>query len=627
MQGYRSPRNVVRFGLVVLGVLSWSVLAAGASAGATAGERIGRYTIDLHLAVDGSMDVKETIEYDFGPAHRHGIKRTIVLRSRYDSGHDREYPIDRIAVFSPTGAPVQRAVTPGPTTEVRIGDPADDSVTGKQTYVVSYHLKNVVTTVAGHQELYWNAIGTEWAVPIDTAAVTVSGPAAVLRSACFDGVPGSKHPCPTTIETVGAADFTAPRLSPGHGMTVVASFPSGTFPNAVPILRSRWTWGEAFSLTPATIGAALALFLLLGGTAVIAVLRNGRDEYYLGLVPGLEPGFARRRVIRREPWWHRTPIAVRFTPPDEMRPGQLGTLLHERARPVDVTATVVDLAVRGFIRIDRVGEHDWRLTQLPRPSGRAGLMSIFEGRLFDSVFRGRDHILLSQLQRTFRGTLRSVEARLELDVTERGWFKALPSQVRRRWAGAGVLLTVLGAALTWLLAARTSAGLLGVAVLLSGLLLLALAPRMPARTAKGTALLVQAKGFREYLEKAEAHQIRFEEGEDHFSRYLPYAIVLGVADRWAQIFGELAESGRTGPAPAWFVDRTPSNLTPNFPALCLALADFTASTSAALDGSNAGGSSLSAPSSASTITSFSASGLGGGGSTGGGGGGGGGGSW
>src|SRR6187549_2940619 len=118
MQGYRSPRNVVRFGLVVLGVLSWSVLAAEASVGATVGERIGRYAIELHLAVDGSMDVKETIEYDFGPAHRHGIERTIVLRSRYDSGHDREYPIDQIAVSSPTGAPVQRAVTPGPTTEV-----------------------------------------------------------------------------------------------------------------------------------------------------------------------------------------------------------------------------------------------------------------------------------------------------------------------------------------------------------------------------------------------------------------------------------------------------------------------------------------------------------------------------
>jgi uncharacterized membrane protein len=85
-----------------------------------------------------------------------------------------------------------------------------------------------------------------------------------------------------------------------------------------------------------------------------------------------------------------------------------------------------------------------------------------------------------------------------------------------------------------------------------GLVVLVLAKAAPARTAAGTAVLAEAVGFRRYLETAEANQIRFEEGEDLFSRYLPYAIVFGVAERWANVFGELAAQGRAVPEPGWY---------------------------------------------------------------------------
>jgi hypothetical protein len=139
------------------------------------------------------------------------------------------------------------------------------------------------------------------------------------------------------------------------------------------------------------------------------------------------------------------------------------------------------------------------------------------------------------------------------DVTRSGWFlENLP--VRARWQTA-VPLTAAGAGLTFLLAhtLRTRFGLVGVAVVVCGLLLLVLSPRMPARTPKGTALLAQAKGFRTYLETAEANQIKFEEGEDIFSRYLPFAIVFGVAERWAKVFADLAASGAPVVAPTWYV--------------------------------------------------------------------------
>ena len=58
---------------------------------------------------------------------------------------------------------------------------------------------------------------------------------------------------------------------------------------------------------------------------------------------------------------------VEFEPPLALKPAQLGVILDESADTKDVTATIVDLAVRGFLTITDVpgmfGRHDWLLTQ------------------------------------------------------------------------------------------------------------------------------------------------------------------------------------------------------------------------------------------------------------------------
>ena len=74
--------------------------------------------------------------------------------------------------------------------------------------------------------------------------------------------------------------------------------------------------------------------------------------------------------MSREPLWDHTPVAVEFQPPDGLRPGQVGTLLDERVDPLDVSATIVDLAVHGYLRIEEqerahwFAGRDWTLVQL-----------------------------------------------------------------------------------------------------------------------------------------------------------------------------------------------------------------------------------------------------------------------
>ncbi|NLT55361.1 MAG: DUF2207 domain-containing protein [Actinomycetales bacterium] len=618
----------------LLGVMSTGVLPLPATAAVVAGappsaaepgaEQVRRYEVQLVVRRDASMSVQETITYDFGTATgRHGIVRDIPVSHPYDAERRRVYPVDNVEVSSPNGAPVDLDRRErGGMLRLVIGDP-EREVTGVRTYVISYDVRGVVNTFADHDELYWNAVGPEWTVPISGATVTVEGPAPIRRASCFRGIQGSTEECGRSVDDTGAAGFATSLIGSGSGMTVVAAFPPRTFPGAGPILEDVWSLSEAFSVTSTTVAASLAVLVLLVGGAVVLVSSRGRDERYLATVPGLEPAPGRARLVGCVPLFRRDPVAVQFHPPEGLRPGQLGTLLDERAHVVDVTATILDLAVRGHLRIEESddpagrGGRDWRLVRT-RTEGSDDELLPYETALVDALFDDGDEVSLSSLRQHFREDLVRVQKLLYQDVTGHGWFRGDPSSVRTGWQLRGGLVVLLGGAATVALARWTSFGLVGLAAVLSGIVLLVLASWMPARTAAGTAVLAQARGFRLYLETAEAEQLRQEEAGDVFSRYLPYAVIFGVARRWVGVFAGLAASGAAVPVPAWYV----GTLHPGHGGLDDGAGlDRFASSLDAFSTSTSGSIAAATPSSSGT------SGFGGGGFSGGGAGGGGGGSW
>jgi hypothetical protein len=599
-------------GLGAVLVAAGAVAVLGASAAqAAAGETIRSYDVTLTVQRDGGLRVGETIEYDFGSADRHGIFRDIPTRLPYDQTDDRVYELDDVEVTSPTGAPthVDRSESGGVAT-LRIGD-ADTTVTGRQVYDIHYTVRGALNAFDDHDELYWNAIGDRWDVPILAARVVVELPAEPTQVACFAGYSGSSLPC-GSLETRGTTVSLAQPggLQPFSAFTVVAGLPKGAVTATGPILEERWTVQGA--VTPTSLTGTLAGVILLPGIALLSwlVATKGRDRRFAGVTPGvLATGGAAQEPV---PLIGAGPVAVQFSPPDGLRPGQLGTLLDERANVLDVTATIVDLAVRGHLRIEeqpRKGlfrSRDWLLVKLP--DGKGELVE-YERILYTGLFESGDEVLLSSLKKRFAARLARVQSALYTSVTSEGWFRGRPDKVRGKWQVAGVVLAVAGGWLTFLLGRRLHWAPVGIALTLVGVLLFVLAHRMPARTAKGSAILAQARGFREYVRTAEAEQLRFEERADIFSRYLPFAVVFGEADRWVKVFGPLAAAGTAAASsPAWYTG--PNGWSSD--SFADSLDGFTSSTSgtiAAATPSSSGGSGFS------------------GGSSGGGGGGGGGGSW
>jgi uncharacterized protein (TIGR04222 family) len=526
--------------LALLAVAILVGLGSGPAHAQAGRERITAYDVDIRIESSGSMLVTENIDYDFGSNSRHGIFREIPVRLDYDDRYERVYPLDVLSVEGSEGTPDQyEEESAGNYTRLRIGDP-DKTITGPHRYTIVYRIEAALNGFPEHDELYWNAIGTEWPVPIDRAGVRVSTPADITDVACFGGGSGSRLPCSEADRVGRVAGFTQGGLAAGEGITVVVGFAKGAVPEPVPVLDERWSLARAFSVTPATVTASLALL----AAAILGIGRlawqTGRDRRFVG--SPVDAAFATAGQEEPVPASFRpfggdeTP--VEFVPPDGLRPGQVGTLVDEAANTLDVTATIVDLAVRGYLRIDEIpkkgffGKPDWDLTKLKEGDD----LRQYERSLLDGLFKSGTEVKLSSLRNTFSARLKEVEEALYDDAVEQGWFVGRPDKIRLRWRIIGAVAVVLSLVLLVVLAAVTHAAFVAVPLVIGALLLLASAKRMPRRTAKGTGVLRRAEGFRRFIVESEKDRARFAEQQHLFSEYLPYAIVFGVTERWARAF-------------------------------------------------------------------------------------------
>jgi uncharacterized membrane protein YgcG len=533
-------------------VLAGGLLLGGAAqpAGAAPGESIPRYGTRIEVRVDGRMRVTETIVYDFGGERRHGIFRRIPVKLRYDKVRDRIYPIDDVKVTMDGSVVPFDQSWDGGYEELKIGDP-DRTITGERTYAIEYTVRGALNSFRDHEEVYWNVVGSEWEVPIAAATATVTGPAAIQKVECFTGPRGSRLGCARKSVDGGSATFSHSRLRSGSGMSMVVAFPAGSVRNTGPILTDRHDLATAFQVSPATVGGAAGLGLVGVAAALVIGWLVGRDRRYVRQIPGLTPMPGDAASQRRKPLFGGPSIAVEFAPPDQVRPGQVGTLIDERAHTIDVTATIIDFAVRGHLRIVELpragtGEpQDWMLTK--RTDGDPGFLP-YERALFSALFAGRERVRLSRLKDTFAYALERVQSRLYTDMVDQGWYRHSPATTRNTARKVALGVVVASIVVTVLLAMYTHAALIGIGLVVGALVLLAVAGKFPARTARGSAMLARLRGFKLYLTTAEAERIKVEEREQIFSRYLPYAMVFGLAERWASIFRDIGTVRPNGTA-------------------------------------------------------------------------------
>jgi uncharacterized membrane protein YgcG len=555
--GGRVSRVVVAFLLMLLTALTWAVFSP--TQAYAADDQIDSFLINYDMQPSGVLTVKETITWRFGSdSGRHGIQRDLVTREPDpDSDQDFVYGISNINVTSPDpGVATQFS---SKTTEsqggreaelnIRIGDPDRTISAPTATYVISYDVTGAMRSFSGYDEFFWDGPGFGNPL-IKNVKITTTVPGGAQDVSCFTGPPRSTTPCETKDFTEGGtATFGQTDVQPGASVSIGVKIKPGLVADNKPHLEpngSKLSPGErigAFAL------AGVSLLIAIG-SPIVGVLwwrKNGRDQRYAGLPPGTVPlGGQETQVVPNDP---DLPIPVAFSPP-KIPVAEAGLLIDGQVDARETAATIIDLAVRGALTVQSYREDEFRVTLLDpnkatAPHEMVLLTSLFDGEPAGAVRDLSDRGSLVEAHERMRDSVRN-------QVTSRGWFRKVPSAAATRGFGFGIIAIAIFAAFAvgfWLLLL-----LIPLLPIIITLAVIRMKLKRGQRTAEGRAVCDQVEGFKTYLATAEADQLKFEEGEDIFSKYLPWAIIFELADRWAKICGDLVAMGRLpNETPYWYI--------------------------------------------------------------------------
>ena len=443
-------------------VLSAAILHASPTLATSTGEQINRFDSQVTINRDNKVAVKETIVYDFSTSNRHGIYRDVPID--YRDGNDTYYiNFNLIGVWDGANNSLQTELsTESGNKRIRIGNP-DTKITGEHTYIIRYELSPLVTQSNSKSFLNLDIVGEGWTVPIYniSANIQLEGSES-LRDIFWYGAENlSSNP----------SNFIARTVPAYNGVTINATLPDGYIskylqPN---IQRSE-------DVIASIITTAVVSLIVLAGLSGIAIFVA--------------------RAIRTHSRRKSQIVVAQYEPPVGMSPAHIGLLQDDIATNSEITATVINWAVHGYIKIAYIpkkglfGSKDYQLIKLKSPDS----LSPSEASLLRSFFGDTNQINLSALNKVAVAAQVAIfQETLKFQLTDMGYYDK------------------------------------GGNILMRGTL-----------TEQGAKQWALVDGFKLYLRVVEKDRLTFsdapEKTPERFNALLPYAIALGVEKQWAKKF-------------------------------------------------------------------------------------------
>lgn len=509
---------------------------------------IPEYNVDMSLSKTGTLSVKETITVDFSSTSRRGIIREIP----YEFGellNKRSTSVDVKSVTDLQGNEWDYQVSKSDGyVNIRIGDP-EVYLSEEVVYVIDYTTDNILNSFdenmqflgadnwgdeeAERIELYWNAIGNEWSEsPIGKYEINLDlsefGELDVLDNGCFTGVYGSRENC--QIEEVGAGLYRVSGESLGYQKGV--------------------TLGTAFNPEAFDINFAANLFWANVGIASILL-------YPLLVFFGFFVHWYRHG---KEP--DKNVIVPYFKLDEDMGPMEIGTLVDERLDMKDVSAGIIDLSLRGYLKIVEVekkglfSKNEVKFVKLKEFENDESLKK-HEKDILKGLFKSnRTEATVDDLEGSFYIYVGRARESVFTYLTREKYYHANPKDVKSKYLGIG---SVFAFGVLWFAMAFQLFFLLYI-FLPVGLSAIFFSFFMAKKTDKGMRAYEKILGFKDFIEIAEKDRLEFfqtlkdeTKGKDGeiklFEKLLPYAMAVGLGDKWSGIFEEIFAQGYN---PAWY---------------------------------------------------------------------------
>ncbi len=507
---------------------------------ALAQEKIDSFDVTIKINQDNSINITEKIIYDFGDLQRHGIYRDIPyiygggLTSRHTDiseisitdGNDRAYYFE-VSNFNKNK-------------RIKIGQ-EDTLVSGLKIYVISYRVDKPFIFAKDKNKFYWDIIGGAWTVPVIKSTATIWLPQTMangsVQAKCYAGEFKSEKSCDTlsylfenndTSRVTGVV-FQQSDLSAGGILTVLLDMPVGTITAPSQQERTKeFLQNNIFIFLPFIV--LVVMFLLWR--------RFGRDPKGRGN------------------------IIVQYDVPDNLSPAEVGTIVDEKAHKKDISAEIIFLAIRGYLKITRLkkpgmfGESSDYL--LEKFKDENDLPNDFQKELMANIFAKATNakefldykftmdskttvaVLLSDLNKAYKWRP-IVEKGIYKSVVDKAYFVKNPNKIRTIY----ISVLFFGWGLVHLLVKNLfdlnfDSFLAYLSIVISLIITAVFGYFMPRRTMKGVLAKEYILGLKQYLTVAEKDRLNFhnapEKNPEHFEALLPYAMVLGVEKKWAKQF-------------------------------------------------------------------------------------------
>ncbi len=540
-------------------------------------ETINNFNVNIAIQKDGAVFVTENIIYNFGSNEKHGIFRDIPLTAV--NGPKLNIKVSSVSnevgqLYSSIASVTNNIL------RIKIGDP-NVLVSGIKTYVISYQVFNATRTFNDRDELYWNVTGNQWPVAIQNVNASVTLPdfsISNVKMDCFTGPQGStKKKCIFNQSGSNINYSTTRLLKANEGLTFVLGIPLGYIHNAYVLPQQNYPVDNALNSNTNTgiftgyftgffkLGLPEMIVIILASTPFIIIFFGQRAA--LAMPKPIIPSELEKK-----------PVVIEYTPPDNLLPIEMGTLLARKASIVYIPLVVLDLAVRGYIKIRYVVQEikflpDKKDFELIKLKDGSGLVHPADKAIFQFLFSDQDTVKLSDIKKQkniFKLNIKKIQNATEKYLYNKEYFDKVAGDKLEKHAiyfpffVVPILFLVSMPIYKFIVFFLSDPGFLRSVFIVLFIVFIIFVCRAINRffvqrlTPQGISTLVKILGFRKFLQLTKKDKLQFlnipELRSEMFEKFLPYAMVFGVENEWAQKF-----EGTYSTVPSWYENSTTTN--------------------------------------------------------------------
>ncbi len=490
-----------------------------------------RFHADLTVLPSGELDIVETITGEF-LVERRGIFRFITRQYEVEEGVMAYLPFEFIGANDESGEVMAEDYIESPNAVVRLGDPEITRI-GPFEYKIHYRMKGVFFYGEEKDELFWQVSGVEWPDYFEQVSATLRFPegAEMIDYNCITGYFQEVGLVCNVFEDDGAIHFTTQ-----GAMTLVAGFTGGLIAETeAELVDSRLNEAEEQSMQNYVND------LQLGKMATM------RRMIYV-LLAGLLFLIVWRVYLTREKMRGGT-IITAFAAPRGLRPLEVAYLLRGRLQNRDYVALLVDLAVRGYLRIDAT-EDGFTVTKGTKSEDDLAYYEcvLYKGLFYDDKQQSLKEDAVGKAMAHFG---RDIALRVQEKLVADKYFEGVPGNAFKKEAKiarvASIAIIAIYALASWRfmhvapLIGAVIAAFLAQAILIGG----------RRYTIEGTKVVNEIQGFKQFIYSAERFRVKWQEDEHLFESVLPYAMIFGLAEKWQKVYVDDIVPTGTNPDFSW----------------------------------------------------------------------------